>query len=91
LALFFIVHRCLKAKEQEERETRLAKPAIWNLPRRSPSVHRYTTFPTADKHFAQYPIWQWVKIESEGRLIFEERIPELEQQKTVCIFSVGIT
>jgi len=55
-------------------EARLAKlrPAIQNLLRENPNVYCYTTFPTADKLFAQYPIWQQAKVESDRRLIFEE-------------------
>jgi hypothetical protein len=48
-------------------------------------------FPTADKLFAQHPIWQQAKIESERRLIFEEHISELKQREMVCIFSIEIT
>jgi len=55
-------------------EARLAKlrPAIQNLLRENPSVYRSTTFPTADKLFAQHSIWQQAKVESDRRLIFEE-------------------
>lgn len=73
----------LKAKEQEERDARLSKlrPSIRNLLKGNPNVHHYTTFSTADKLFAQHPIWQHAKIESEKRLIFEEHISELKQRE----------
>ncbi|KAG6865134.1 hypothetical protein C0991_004871 [Blastosporella zonata] len=72
----------LKAKEQEEREARLAKlrPALRNMLRGNPNVFHYTTFTTADKHFSQHPIWQQAKIESERRLIFEEYVAELKSR-----------
>jgi len=75
----------LKAKEQEEREARLSKlrPSIRNLLKGNPNVHHYTTFSTADKLFAQHPIWQHAKIESEKRLIFEEHVSELKQREMV--------
>lgn len=78
----------MKAKEQEEREARLGKlrPSIRNLLKGNPNVHHYTTFPTADKLFAQHPIWQQAKIESERRLIFEEHVSELKQREMVCVF-----
>lgn len=83
----------MKAKEQEEREARLAKlrPSVRNLLKGNPNVHHYTTFPTADKLFAQHPIWQQAKIESERRLIFEEHVSEMKQREMVCIFSTEIT
>ncbi|TFK74967.1 hypothetical protein BDN72DRAFT_886082 [Pluteus cervinus] len=73
----------LRAKEQEEKEARLAKlrPAIRNMLRGNPNVFHYTTFPTADKLFAQHPIWQQAKIEAERRLIFEEYVAELKQRE----------
>jgi len=82
----------LKAKEQEEKEARLAKlrPSIRNLLKGNPNVNHYTTFPTADKLFAQHPIWQQAKIESERRLIFEEHVSELKQREMVCPFSIDI-
>ncbi|RDB23443.1 Pre-mRNA-processing protein prp40 [Hypsizygus marmoreus] len=72
----------LKVKEQEERETRLSKlrPAIRNMLKGNPNVFHYTTFPTADKLFAQHPIWQQAKVEAERRLIFEEYVAELKQR-----------
>ncbi|ETW78861.1 hypothetical protein HETIRDRAFT_435469 [Heterobasidion irregulare TC 32-1] len=72
----------LKAKEHEEREARLAKirPAIRNMLKGNPNVFHYTTFPTADRLFAQHPIWQQAKIEAERRLIFEEYVTELKQR-----------
>ncbi|KAM6497038.1 hypothetical protein JOM56_007511 [Amanita muscaria] len=73
----------LRAKEQEEKEARLAKlrPAIRNMLKGNPNVFHYTTFPTADKLFAQHPIWQQARIESERRMIFEEYIGELRQRE----------
>lgn len=75
----------LKAKEQEEREARLAKtrPAIRNMLKGNPNVFHYTTFPTADKLFAQHPIWQQAKVEAERKLIFEEYVAELKQREVV--------
>ena len=77
----------LKAKEHEEREARLSKlrPAIRNMLKGNPNVFHYTTFPTADRLFAQHPIWQQAKIEAERRLIFEEYVSELKQREVVCL------
>jgi pre-mRNA-processing factor 40 len=76
----------LKAKEQEEREARLAKirPAIRNMLKGNPNVFHYSTFATADKLFAQHPIWQQARMESERKLIFEEYVAELKQREVVC-------
>ncbi|KAF5377810.1 hypothetical protein D9757_008104 [Collybiopsis confluens] len=73
----------LKAKEQEEKEARLAKlrPAIRNMLKGNPNVFHYSTFTTADKLFSQHPIWQQAKVESERRLIFEEYVVELKQRE----------
>ncbi|KJA28179.1 hypothetical protein HYPSUDRAFT_34557 [Hypholoma sublateritium FD-334 SS-4] len=73
----------LRVKEHEEREARLAKlrPALRNMLRGNPNVFHYTTFPTADRHFAQHPIWQQAKIEAERRLIFEEYVNELKERE----------
>ncbi|KAF8637609.1 hypothetical protein AX17_002678 [Amanita inopinata Kibby_2008] len=73
----------LRAKEQEEKDARLAKlrPAIRNMLRGNPNVFHYTTFPTADKLFAQHPIWQQARIEAERKLIFEEYVTELKQRE----------
>ncbi|KAI0028675.1 hypothetical protein K488DRAFT_58019, partial [Vararia minispora EC-137] len=73
----------LRAKEQEEREARLAKtrPALRNMLKGNPNVFHYTTFATADKLFAQHPIWQQARVESERRLIFEEYVAELKQRE----------
>ena len=49
----------------------------------NPNVFHYTTFPTADKLFAQHPIWQQARIESERRMIFEEYVAELKQREVV--------
>jgi pre-mRNA-processing factor 40 len=49
----------------------------------NPNVFHYTTFATADKLFAQHPIWQQAKIEAERRLIFEEYVAELKQREVV--------
>ncbi|KIY49463.1 hypothetical protein FISHEDRAFT_41666, partial [Fistulina hepatica ATCC 64428] len=73
----------LKQKEQEEREARLAKlrPAVRNMLKGNPAVFHYTTFPTADRLFAQHPIWQQARIEAERKLIFEEYVNELRQRE----------
>jgi pre-mRNA-processing factor 40 len=75
--------KALKAKEQEEKDARLAKlrPALRNLLKGNPNVFHYTTFPTADKLFANHPTWQQGKIESERKLIFEEYVAELKQRE----------
>ena len=75
----------LRAKEQEEREARLSKlrPSIRNMLKGNPNVFHYTTFATADKLFAQHPIWQQAKIEAERKLIFEEYVAELKQREVV--------
>lgn len=49
----------------------------------NPNVFHYTTFATADKLFAQHPIWQQAKVEAERRLIFEEYVAELKQREMV--------
>ncbi|KII87520.1 hypothetical protein PLICRDRAFT_43174 [Plicaturopsis crispa FD-325 SS-3] len=73
----------LKAKEHEEKEARLAKfrPAIRNMLKGNPNVFHYTTFATADKLFAQHPIWQQARVEAERKLIFEEYVAELKQRE----------
>jgi pre-mRNA-processing factor 40 len=73
----------LKAKEQEEREARLAKvrPALRNMLKGNPNVFHYTTFATADKLFAQHPIWQQARVEAERKLIFEEYVAELKDRE----------
>lgn len=78
----------LRAKEQEEREARLSKlrPALRNMLKGNPSVFHYTTFATADKLFAQHPIWHQAKIEAERRLIFEEYVNELIEREMVRPF-----
>ena len=75
----------LRAKEQEEREARLSKlrPSIRNMLKGNPNVFHYTTFATADKLFAQHPIWQQAKVEAERKLIFEEYVAELKQREVV--------
>ena len=77
----------LKAKEQEEREARLSKlrPAIRNMLKGNPNVFHYTTFATADRLFAQHPIWQQAKIEAERKLVFEEYVAELKQREMVSV------
>lgn len=79
----------LKAKEQEEREARLAKlrPALRNMLKGNPSVFHYTTFQTADKLFAHHPIWQQARIEAERRLVFEEYVQELKNKEVVSAFN----
>ncbi|KAF8347783.1 pre-mRNA-processing protein prp40 [Amanita rubescens] len=73
----------LRAKEQEEKEARLAKlrPAVRNMLKGNPNVFHYTTFPTADKLFAQHPIWQQARIESERKMIFDEHVTDLKQRE----------
>ncbi|EJD08552.1 uncharacterized protein FOMMEDRAFT_165104 [Fomitiporia mediterranea MF3/22] len=73
----------LKEKEREEREARLAKsrPAIRNMLKGNPNVFHYSTFASADRLFAQHPIWQQAKVESERRMIFEEYIDELGERE----------
>jgi hypothetical protein len=75
----------LKVKEQEEREARLSKlrPAIRNMLKGNPNVFYYSTFKTADKLFANHPIWQQAKIEAERKLIFEEYVTELKEREVV--------
>lgn len=75
----------LKVKEQEEREARLAKlrPAIRNMLKGNPNVFYYSTFKTADKLFANHPIWQQAKLEAERKLIFEEYVAELKEREVV--------
>ncbi|KAL1749798.1 hypothetical protein FB107DRAFT_194150, partial [Schizophyllum commune] len=65
----------LKAKEQEEKEARMAKlrPALRNMLKGNPNVFHYTTFSTANKLFAQHPIWQQARIEAERRRICPSR------------------
>lgn len=77
----------LKAKEIEEREARLGKlrPALRNMLKGNPNVFHYTTFATADRLFAQHPIWQQAKIEAERKLIFEEYVAELKQREVVRV------
>ncbi|KAF7327836.1 hypothetical protein MKEN_00363400 [Mycena kentingensis (nom. inval.)] len=73
----------LQAKEQQEKESRLAKlrPALRNMLKGNPNVYHYTTFATADKLFAQHPIWQQARIEAERQLIFEDYVSELKQRE----------
>ena len=77
----------LKQKEQEERDARLSKlrPAIRNMLRGNPNVFHYTTFGTADKLFAQHPIWQQARITEERKLIFEEYVQELKNKEVVSL------
>jgi pre-mRNA-processing factor 40 len=78
----------LKAREQEEREARLAKvrPAIRNMLKGNPNVFPYSTFATADKLFASHPIWQQARVTEERKHIFEEYVAELKEQELVCSF-----
>ncbi|KAJ2934019.1 hypothetical protein H1R20_g3064, partial [Candolleomyces eurysporus] len=73
----------LKAKEQEEKEARLSKlrPALRNMLKGNPNVFHYSTFQTADKLFAQHPIWQQARIEAERRLLFDEYVQELKNKE----------
>ncbi len=57
----------------------------------NPNVFHYTTFATADKLFAQHPIWQQAKIEAERNLIFEEYIAELKQREVVSTIAMLLT
>ncbi|CAK5268561.1 unnamed protein product [Mycena citricolor] len=77
----FIVQ--LKAKEQEDKDARLAKlrPALRNLLKGNPSVFPYTTYATADRLFATHPIWQHARVEAEKKLVFEEYVAELKQRE----------
>lgn len=52
----------------------------------NPNVFHYTTFATADKLFAQHPIWQQARVEAERKLIFEEYVAELKQREVVRIY-----
>ncbi|TRM59164.1 hypothetical protein BD626DRAFT_550416 [Schizophyllum amplum] len=65
----------LKAKEQEEKETRMAKlrPALRNMLKGNPNVFHYTTFSTADKLFAQHPIWQQARYRVRAGGIFSKK------------------
>ena len=47
----------------------------------NPNVFHYSTFESADRLFAQHPIWQQAKLESERRMIFDEYIDELKQRE----------
>jgi pre-mRNA-processing factor 40 len=78
----------LKTKEAEEKETRMNKnrPAIRNMLKGNPNVFHYTSFETADQLFAQHPIWQQVRIETERRHLFREYIGDLQQREQVCLF-----
>lgn len=53
----------------------------------NPNVFHYTTFATADKLFAQHPIWQQAKIEGERKFVFEEYVTELKQREVVRLRS----
>jgi pre-mRNA-processing factor 40 len=83
----------LREKEREEKEARLAKlrPAIRNMLKGNPNVFHYTTFRTADKLFAQHPIWQQARLEAERKLIFEEYVTELKQREMVRRFGLYTT
>ena len=59
--------------------------------RGNPNVFHYTTFPTADKLFAQHPIWQQARFESERRMIFEEYVAELKQREVVRGSFISVT
>ncbi len=53
----------------------------------NPNVFHYTTFATADRLFAQHPIWQQAKIEAERKLVFEEYVTELKQREMVRVYA----
>ena len=57
----------------------------------NPNVFHYTTFATADKLFAQHPIWQQAKIEAERRLIFEQYVDELKDREMVSCFALALS
>ena len=57
----------------------------------NPNVFHYTTFATADKLFAQHPIWQQAKIEAERRLIFEQYVDELKDREMVSRFALALS
>ncbi len=48
-------------------------------------MFHYTTFSTADKLFAQHPIWQQARVEPERKLIFDEYVTELKQREVVRV------
>ena len=48
-------------------------------------MFHYTTFSTADRLFAQHPIWQQARVESERKLIFDEYVAELKQREVVRV------
>lgn len=62
------------------------RPAIRNMLKGNPNVFHYTSFETADQIFAQHPIWQQARIESERRQLFREYIQELQQREQVRTF-----
>ena len=43
----------------------------------------FRSFATADKLFAQHPIWQQAKIEVERKLVFDEYVAELVEREMV--------
>jgi pre-mRNA-processing factor 40 len=47
----------------------------------NPNVHHYTTFATADRLFANHPIWQQARIPEERKLVFDEYVAELVQRE----------
>lgn len=53
----------------------------------NPNVFHYTTFATADKLFAQHPIWQQARVEAEKKLVFEEYVDELKQREVVRVLN----
>ena len=59
------------------------RPALRNMLKGNPNVFHYTTFSTANKLFAQHPIWQQARIEAERRQIFEEYVDELKEREIV--------
>ncbi|CAE6542388.1 unnamed protein product [Rhizoctonia solani] len=75
----------IKAKEKEERDSRIAKArtGIRTLLSNSRDIHYYTTFPTAEKLFAKVPAWNAAKIEEERKIIFDEFIDELKNAETL--------
>ena len=74
-----------KAKESEEKESRLARirPSFRSLLSDHPSIYSYSTFKTADALFTGNATWSQAKGEDERRALFEEYISELKQKETV--------
>ncbi|KDQ19637.1 hypothetical protein BOTBODRAFT_126520 [Botryobasidium botryosum FD-172 SS1] len=72
----------LKAKEAEEKETRMnrLRPGFKALLSGNPNVVHYTTFKTADKLFAQHPTWANAKLD-ERKELFNEHMEEIKEKE----------